>query len=750
MGQNRAFDRPFMVMGGLVKTAGGSNNLVKGQLALVNNRITTTDGVAAVASPAGVAKKDKVFELRLGISDKGIDRSKNNLAQATKVFSLEEVVGLEVSAPKITEQKYDEIVLGYDGFDESTAFKFKPSDAFFRVSLEIKGGALEYRGGGMPTECVSVNIQVPNCDPFENCVDCDECAQIDCREIVQEAIEVLRRRQLTGGMLVEEVVDITPVFSCEDSAATVNYQYWTLSVCDTGTDEALSLVAAQYDAPVIRIDRKGSTSVYQVMLAQGVTPADYEQSVASVIKGCSDCPAGYDAATGGYLYAFTIEDDGADLSATFDGIANHVAGSTVKSGNSNGVGYYTALYTVPLSQSVINTLIGGAAPNNTITVSLVGDAADICNFSGSLDTTAWVAGEVCGAIEETYSIVLPDNECGQDRLAELNGAYPGLTITIADSVNSTLTATVDTGTAGQTSNVSVGGVDYEIAFDTDFATTAGNFVTAHAAAILAASGVTVTNDGAVLTFNGLTATINAITITGDVAWTGVTAVDPDRRACQTRYQTTVVSNIVCEECDTVFKDYYVTEAPQSFGQEKWKLQDNSVSNSACLCGIKFKAKPFILAGEEALRDDIGFVETSSRIRVSADYPTEIREGIGELPTSTAPTRQLSKQQHRTHLAGNLRDLENESRSYFRGLAYYDSYLSRLLTGTTSNFEDQFKQYVQYTLKVRHNKLSQGFGGEHVENINYPIFVEVGKHTAVEDLLNSIAANAGVPTVQAFA
>jgi len=135
MGANRAFDRPFMVMGGSVRTSGGSNLLVKGQLALVNNKTTTKDGVGIVSTTAGAPKDQKLFELRTGIKEIDTNRSRNNFSESTKPFSLNEVVGLKVSAPSITEQKVDELIIGYDGFDDSRAFSFKPEDSYFRATV---------------------------------------------------------------------------------------------------------------------------------------------------------------------------------------------------------------------------------------------------------------------------------------------------------------------------------------------------------------------------------------------------------------------------------------------------------------------------------------------------------------------------------------------------------------------------------------------------------------------------------------
>lgn len=754
MGLNKAFDRSFFLIGGNVKTSGGSINLAKGEFAAVNLSQTTQNGVSIVGSFAGVPKDRKDFALRVGIEDKQPNRSYSNKSQSTMPFSLNDVVDLKVSAPTQTEQSVDEVVLGWDGITPGSEFKFQKGDAYFRLFLELKGDAIGYRGGKGNMEQIAINIEVPECDPFNNCEACDECESVDCKAIVTEAIERLRRKQLTGGHLVEEFIDITPVFDCDNAAtaALVPYVYYTLEVCDTGTDAAKALVEAQYDAPVIRIDRRGSTSTYQILLpgSEGA-PADYEQSVASLIKDCEDCPAGYVEVPGGYLYAITLEDDGVDQSVLVDALPNHATGTTVKSGNDNGVGFYTAVLTAPLTQVQINAYLASGAVEATATIELVGLVSDICTDS-TVTTTAWVEGDTCNAVEEEWSIILPDNKCGEDRLAELNGAYQNLTITIADSDSSTRELTL-TGTSG-TANVNVDGVNYLATFNTSLTQTADDFVTTHATA-LAAAGVTVTAALGVLTFSGLTTVIDAITIlnaSGDLAGTLAASVAiPERAGCQTKYITSVLSNIVCDECDPIYLDFYVTEAPESYDEIEWVEEDNSdtAPSGNCKCGIRFKAKSFIIDSDECLRDITGFVETSTQIRVAAGYPEEIREGIGIIPKGVYEGKYLSRWVPRTHLAGNLRNMESEGRMYFQGLPYRKDYLGRLLRGETSNMEDQIAQYIQYTVTVQNGTYSQGFARRHSDNINYHFFVEVGRQNALENILNDLAANAGVSPVAAF-
>jgi hypothetical protein len=87
------------------------------------------------------------------------------------------------------------------------------------------------------------------------------------------------------------------------------------------------------------------------------------------------------------------------------------------------------------------------------------------------------------------------------------------------NLNSTRTVTL-TGTSG-TANVAVAGVNYLATFTTNLTTSAANFVTSHAATLLAL-GYTVTSNAAVLTFTALTASFPTITITnatGDLAGT---------------------------------------------------------------------------------------------------------------------------------------------------------------------------------------------------------------------------------------
>ena len=746
MGLNKAFDRSFFIIDGKVKTSGGSNHLAKGQLAAVHQSKGTADGLKVLSTFAGEPKDQKFITLRVGKEKKTPGRSYSDKDFSTVPFSLNEIVELSVSAPKITEHIVDEVVIGYDGTPGSE-LTFKTGDAYFRLALELKGGAIEWRGGKNDTEFVAINVEIPACDPFDTCDTCTNCNSVDAKAIVMEAVERLRRKQLTGGKTVADFIDITPVLSCDNdvTATLIPYNFYTLNICDTGDDSAKAVIQAQYNSPVKRVNRKGSTSTYEILATSAPSGAFFK--VASFMPGCDTCPPSYSTQVGGYVYAFTIEDDGTSLTTTtiFTSLPGYITDTLVKSGNSAGVGFYTAAFTSKLSDSAISSFLGGTAPRNTATVELVGKVSDLCT-STSTSTIAWNLDRTLNAVKESYSIWLPDTNCGESRLEELQSVYANLTVNLAQKIDFTFT-----GTSGEL-EFYLFGEYYSITFNTSLAATATNFVNLHSAALLQV-GLKVTASGAVLTFENVSVGMPEISfgnVSGDLYGTTTTVANIEA-GCQTKYITSVITNLVGEECDPIYKDAYLSEAPASYENVDWVKTVNSTTEKSgnCKAGIRFKSRVFTLDGDEALRNLVGFTETSTQIKVAAGFPEEIREGIGRLPKGNFEGKYLSRQQHRTHLAGNLRHLENEGRAYFGGLNNDKDYLGRLLRGETSNMQDNTVQYIQYKLKVSSFNHTQGFAGRTNDDINYNFFVEVGRHKDLENLLNKLAASAGVEGVTAF-
>lgn len=405
------------------------------------------------------------------------------------------------------------------------------------------------------------------------------------------------------------------------------------------------------------------------------------------------------------------------------------------------------------STYVLIALEGATLANFTQVTVAIADA----NCDGEPETTpttvstAWVAGDVCTAISKNYTLQLSD-KCEDDRLAELQAAYPDLTI-LVDTPNQVQTVNLS-GTSG-TGNVIVNGVNYLATFATDLATTEGNFVTAHASAILAQTGATVTYSGGLITFtapanafptisfDNLTLTLGATigTLTG--SGTAVTGV-----GCQTVYRTRVYSDLVCEECDPIFRDLFVAEAPARFELVDW-IADEVVYDEDAKMGIRVRGKVAIMSGSEEYRDEIPFIYSSTRVALANEAPGFVNESYNQGTNGRFAVKVITHASEPEGLGKDMRDLEERTRVYFTNeQRHHGNNYAKWVLGEESLLKP-LTPYITYSIRVRTNRFAQSFSGEVVENFNYMIAVEVGKQSSLQTLVNALATAANLPTVSAY-
>lgn len=372
----------------------------------------------------------------------------------------------------------------------------------------------------------------------------------------------------------------------------------------------------------------------------------------------------------------------------------------------------------------------------------------LCVADGDAVAISWVEGETGVVVSESYDIQLADDECGTNRLAELQAAYPSLNIAVKGTATRAVTLT---GTSGK-ANVNIGGVNYLATFATDLTTTASNFVTAHAAAILAASGVVVTSAAGVLNLAGTNLVLDNVTVTNvttNLAATlaASTAVATTEGGCQTVYTTTVLSNPVFDECDPILLDLYFTEAPSAYNFTHW-TKAAKVYNEDALMGIRIKGKMNIFAGSEDYRFDIPNIYDSTRISVSSEVGM-VNESYKQGRVGRFAVKMLSVASKPDSLGMDLRDLENRARiHYTMSPVHEDNNIARYLLGEESLLKPT-AQYVTYNIWIRTSKIAGMFSKEEVTNQKYIIAAEVGRHLGVEDVVNALATAAGVPVVEAF-
>lgn len=742
MGLFKAYDTHFVTVDGLTKTSGGGANLANGQVAFVNlSKGATKQGAVIEGDFDNISKRDKL-QLRMGKPQVGVSRSLNDKPYTSPYsFTLDEIVGVRVDAPKMQGQKVDDFILGYDG-TAGTEIDLDNGDNF-AIQLALSGNALGRLGYKGQNTIVQVQVEAPN-EGTKATTAVPNAGEWTVEEIVENAVEEFKRYKLLGDVPLTDLVDIIAV-NDTNVASVPNTQFYNLALEVDGTFADLGRVQAQYPTlEVVQSDINADFVTYTV-IAESL-PAAYVTTGNSILKGCADCPAGYTELNDGFVYQ-VVMDGPTDQTATVQAIPGAEALSAVLNATNDGQTFYSVVTDDALTQAEIDAYL---TANLGSSIELIAeDVVDFCQNTATT-STVWVAGANCEAKTETYTIRLADDECGSDKLTELQAAYEDLTVSIAYSALST--AITLTGTSG-TANVSVEGVDYLATFNADLTTTASDFVTAHAAAILAASGWVVTANAGVLTFTITSETAIAPTITnatGDLSGTIVTTPTIIAGLCQTTYKTTVTTNVVCDECSDEFRDLFTSEAPADFEYNSWKKEEK-VYNGIAKMGIRFRGKQTILSASEDILDDISPIYDSVRLAIVAGYPIDINEnwnfGVEE---GRVNVKLLSRFEPAQNLGMHLRCFEEAGMVWFDGhMKHTGNNYAKYVFGDETRF-DGTRQYVDFVITTQTKRLQGGVTQQVNEKIDNHIWVPVGRHTQVEDLLNSIATAASLPGIQAFA
>lgn len=428
MGLHKSFDRQFVLLGGAVKVNGGSLDLSRGEVGFFDTENVTENGATAISSFKGMPQS-QAFEIRYReTDDAGISRSKSSKTFKSFPFSLEDVLELRVSTPKITEATVDEVVVGWNGIDDSTALSFRRGESK-NATIELSGEAIGYLG------YPDAKVQIPmffdagsrylgDCD-----AEADFCAPLECTKIVENAIDVVKQFKLRGGVPVTDYMEISPIRSCAPVEVETTDTFYSLTLCDVGDDSALALVRQQYpNARVERTNRVGAISTYELLQPTlSAAPVAFNQTLPSIIKGCKDCPTGYVATSEGYVYVITLEDAGIDKTSLVEALPNLVADSVIKAdGQVAGQGFYTVVLSKKLTKAQVATFVD---TNDTATVDYISSVEALCT-NATITTTAWVIGSTLTLSKRDFYIDLPDTNCDglSNRLAELQSAYPTLTV----------------------------------------------------------------------------------------------------------------------------------------------------------------------------------------------------------------------------------------------------------------------------------------------------------------------------------
>jgi hypothetical protein len=733
-----AITKPVVVTSLL--TSGYTGNLAKGQLAVVKNKAIKGLGAEVISDFAGMTAKD-LISFKVGeVTTPSNLRIKEVSSKSTGYFPIGSIVDIKAYAPSHVTLKVDNLEVGYDGINADTAL-FIPEGKSAAMDIMVYGQVASMFFG---RESYLIQKRVSR--------RVGETMQKVIRRVVKELNDDLIPTA-SGWASTEDKLSKFLEIGVIDSEATqavgVNSIFSTISIKDNGDSNDLGDIQAQYPLfKVVKTDRQNGVTTYTILRKVSDVLANYSKVSVDVIgKDCADCQAGYNLLEGGYVYHVSLEDDGTNSVATVQALPTAVASSAVKFGNKDGKGTYSVVLNTQLTNAQRTTFLNA---NVTAELSIVGEIKDVCNFTGT-ESFVWVDGEICTAITKEFKIILKDNECGQTRLAELQAAYPELTIVEGGLTGVSTRAVTLTGASGDASLV-IDGVTYTTAFITSLTATAAAFVLAHAPNILANAEATVTSTGAVITITAPTGVFPSIVaVAGGLTEAVGVLVSPTATqtgGCKRVYSTSVSTNLVCSECSPIYLQPFYGEAPLPFGDGYWEEAETAPSDTAKM-GIFVKGKPFFLYPEAHEEDFIPFMETSLKVR-SASFGW--RED--DILNYTGTTYDVDQEFAKVVRVETAQDVDNLSQDLFgaerMGNQHYTNkkvFHANLFARTNLSQERILgynKRMVQYHVQYQDTTLSQMAGGRSNITHDFMIIVEQGKHQAIETVLGKLAAKVGIP------
>lgn len=263
-----------------------------------------------------------------------------------------------------------------------------------------------------------VRSTTPDCD--------DPCTDADCRLIAADLVKQINSDPLIGTVGTRKgLIRASVIEQCTNpDAGTTNTDYiFELRVCDTQDDAALGIVQSQYPDDVVkRIGIEGSKSVYQVVRDTNTLPDAFSNADVVLIPNCGECPSGYDAVEGGFAYKVIKADAGdgtalTDVETDYSLTGDEFAARLQYEG---GVSTYVVVSSTTLSANGTDTLI------------FLGETRGTCVNTVPTEVD-WEANGTLTKYGKTFRLTIADSICGENRLTDIQAAFPDLTVSIVDA-----------------------------------------------------------------------------------------------------------------------------------------------------------------------------------------------------------------------------------------------------------------------------------------------------------------------------
>ena len=414
-----SISKPFFITN--VKTSGGGRDLAKGQLAIVKDK-AGADGAQVVSNFAGMSKKERIaIRVGRGQLPNGL-RAQHVAFEGTDYFPLEGIIDIKAYAPTNVQLKVDAFELGYGGLATDQEL-FVPEGKSAVMDIVIYGHPMAMFFG-QKEHIITKRVYRKEGQTMQ--------------EVVRKLVRDLKTESVPTSMAgfasvtdnLSTFLDISVIDSTNVALTGTAWTTSTITVPDSGESNDLAVVQASYPTQrVVRTDRANGKTTYSILHPVADVLADLTVTEVDVTgKGCESCEAGYSLLAGGIVYNIAIEDNGVTQVAKVQALPGAVAATALKIGQDGGKGTYAVVLDNALTQAEVTAFLSTDAITATATLRNLGEVTAVCSLT-TTETYTWVAGDTCNAKTEAYSIVLPDNDCGQTRIAELQLAYPKLVIT---------------------------------------------------------------------------------------------------------------------------------------------------------------------------------------------------------------------------------------------------------------------------------------------------------------------------------
>lgn len=395
-------------------------NIGVGQVGILDAKTNT-----AVSSPTYA--KNKALKLVWGTPDLGdlpMHAGVPNENEYSKLIKGKLLTNFQGKAAKTGQTEI--WTVGNSGDVSDTDTLFAKIGEVKHLFIKLTGGPIDklFSTQGITRQFSTVvRSTAPDCD--------DPCTDVDCRLLAADLVKQINADPLIGVPIgasgKKPLIKASVITQCASPAAgdTDTDYIFELRVCDTRDDIALGIVQSQYPDDVVkRIGVEGANSVYQIISDTNSAPDNFTNEAFTVIPNCDVCPSGYTAvASGSYAYQIVRSDAGtagalttlkSDYGITGDELASRV---NYEFGSSTYI--VTSLTTLTASGQDTLTLINDNLQGSCVLT----DPTEV----------EWAANGTLTKYGKTFRLTIADSVCGESRLADIQAAFPSLTVADVDT-----------------------------------------------------------------------------------------------------------------------------------------------------------------------------------------------------------------------------------------------------------------------------------------------------------------------------